>query len=108
MVQFHIERTKAIFDWVYGVENNDDAPYRLYYLASENVGLSDEAIAARTAHEAKGATRVRTQLAPQHPTLRSIWHFLTHDHDLYTATKLVEGAHQIPANDPNLQDSYGA
>eukprot|EP00540_Astrosyne_radiata_P022720 CAMPEP_0116822150 /NCGR_PEP_ID=MMETSP0418-20121206/107_1 /TAXON_ID=1158023 /ORGANISM="Astrosyne radiata, Strain 13vi08-1A" /LENGTH=197 /DNA_ID=CAMNT_0004450229 /DNA_START=222 /DNA_END=815 /DNA_ORIENTATION=- len=103
--KFHIERTKAIFDWIFSIGEED---YELYYFGSEDVGLSTEALDARRAHEAKGTKNVREILAPRYRTMRDVWDFVMHKHDLYTASKLVEGARALPRENAALEASYGA
>ena len=113
--KFHMDRTKAIFDWIFAVPpagadwsmNSGIEPYQLMYLASPDVGLSNQALKARRQHEAKGAKTVREKLAPQHTTLKQVWEFVTTKHDLYTATKLIDGATEVSDNDGSLKDSYG-
>lgn len=103
-----MERTKAIFDWIFGIDN---VGYELYYLSSENVGLTETGLEARRLHENKGAKSVTQKLAPQYTTLKDVWGFLNHNHDLYTATKLVERARNCDATterSESLKESYGA
>ena len=111
-------RSKAIFDWIYGIAtaNNQSNVYQLYYLESPNVGLSNEAIAARKEREMKSLTVVET-MSNTMDTLSGVWRFLNTRHDLYTASKLIERArggkqdestdeNTYPANDM-VKKSYG-
>lgn len=103
-----MDRTKAIFDWIFGI---DDDGYKLYYLSSENVGLTATGLEARRLHEQKGAMSVTERLAPQYMSLKDVWGFLTQKHDLYTASKLVDRARQsdvVNARSGSLKESYGA
>jgi len=110
-----MERTKAIFDWIFGVSRMGSAEYgyELYYLSCDNEGLSSEAIAARAEHEAKGAKNVRDKLAKEYNSLRGVLQFLTEKHDFYSATKLSQQAIQTQLQsdlDPKsaaLKRSYG-
>jgi hypothetical protein len=110
-----MERTKAIFDWIFGVSRMGTAEYgyELYYLSCDNEGLSSEAIAARAEHEAKGAKNVRDKLAKEYNSLRGVLQFLTEKHDFYSATKLSQRAIQTQLKsdlDPRsaaLKRSYG-
>ena len=101
-------RTKAIFDWVFGVDNKKG--YELYYLESLDAGLSEVALQARAEKETASLNSVKL-LAASHHSLGSIWQFLTTQHALYTATNLVNRGkgldHQEPAGDL-VQESYGA
>jgi hypothetical protein len=101
-----MERSKAIFDWIFGIGDQ----YELFYFASENVGLSSEALEARRVHETKSFRTVRDKLAPQHTTLQEVWTFLVENHDLYTASKLIDGFTDADINGRNdaLKASYGA
>lgn len=90
-----MDRTKAIFDWIFGIDN---AGYELYYLASVNVGLSTKGLEARRKHEERGAKTVQEYLAPQYKTLKDVWSFVNRKHDLYTATKLVDRARNANSN----------
>jgi hypothetical protein len=101
-VQFHMNRTRAIFDWIFGIPTHDTTTataktttpssplYQLYYLQSPNVGLSDDAIAARRQREEASCKSVLRDLAPTYTTLSQVATFLYQHHDLYTAKKLVE------------------
>jgi hypothetical protein len=62
----------------------------MYYLSCNNVGLTNEALAVRKAHEIRGETNVRLHLAPTYPAIQDIWAFLVTKHDFYCSTKLVE------------------
>jgi len=113
--QFHMDRTKSIFDWVFQAPGLDgimpESLYRLSYLATENIGLSDEALLSRMEHEKKGAASVK-RLSVQYPSLKDIWLFLVSKHDFYSASKLVaktKKANATPLNGINsvLKESYG-
>lgn len=98
--EFHMARTKAIFDWIF-------VGYDLYYLSSNNTGLSDEALRARAEKEATSLKRV-SQYAGQYPTLRQVWTLLNTKHDLYAAPKLVERATKPQTQSSDLvKQSYG-
>jgi hypothetical protein len=62
----------------------------MYYLSCNNVGLDNEALAARKAHEIRGEGNVRLHLTPTYPTIQDVWAFLVTKHDFYCATKLVD------------------
>ena len=127
--EFHMERTRAIFDWIFSLPSpsssltrtshkkrngidNDGTPYELFYLQSPNLGLSEQAVAARREREASSARTVREILAPKYATrLQDVYHFLTQDHSLYTAHKLVDrgrgGGDDLKAS-AMVRLSYGA
>jgi uncharacterized SAM-binding protein YcdF (DUF218 family) len=91
--EFHIGRTKAIFDWIFNAPSSStssSSAYKMYYLSCNNVGLDNEALAVRKAHEVRGEANVRLHLAPTYPTIQDVWTFLVTKHDFYCSTKLVE------------------
>ena len=124
--EFHMDRTRAIFDWIFSLPASGDAgsssrsdqrasttsAYDLYYLSSPNVGLSQEAIQARMEREKSSEKTVRNVLAPKYTTMSALSYFLTHNHSLYTASKLVERAKPSSDNNSEASDmvkkSYGA
>lgn len=110
--QFHIERTKAIFDWIFvqvGTKHRYDK-YRMHYLSTPDTGLSEEALAARMEKERKSEKSVRENLAPKYTTLKAVWKFLNESHAFYTASKLVERAkgNGAPISSEAVRKSYGA
>lgn len=75
--QFHIERSKAIFDWIFvqvdsGKKRKRKDKYKMHYLSSPNVGLSEDAIAARVERERQSEKTVREQLAPKYKMLKGV------------------------------------
>lgn len=110
---FHIERSKAIFDWIFvqvdnGKKKRKDK-YVLHYLSSPNVGLSEEAVAARVEKEKKSEKTVREKLAPKYKTLKGVWEFLNKSHSFYTASKLADRAKGIgdEVTSEAVKKSYG-
>jgi hypothetical protein len=101
-----MERTRAIFDWIFGVDGNR---YQLYYLSSPNVGLSDDAIQARQEKEQNGLKAVE-EYAKNYRSMRAIWGFLNKKHGLYTAGALVKRgkAQAAPETTELAKKSYGA
>ena len=99
-------RTRAIFDWIFGVDGDS---YQLYYLSSPNVGLSDDAIRARNEKEQK-SLKVVEGYAQNYRSMRAIWDFLNHKHNLYASGALVErGKTQTaPETTDLVKKSYGA
>ena len=74
--EFHIERTKAIFDWVFEVTSNQNE-YHLYYFSAPNTGLSERAVEARKTRERKSLDTVQNILSIQYKTLPKVFEFLT-------------------------------
>jgi len=105
VVQFHMPRSKAIFDWIFGLGGRH---YELYYLQSPNVGLSEEAVEARREREARSLASVE-KFAESMKTMRDVWSFLNERHDLYTASKLADRARNAGEDASDLvKKSYGA
>jgi uncharacterized SAM-binding protein YcdF (DUF218 family) len=114
--EFHMERTKAIFDWIFlrcdtdGGASRRQPKYKLYYLSSPNVGLSERALQARKEREAQSEQTVREKLVPRYKRLKDVWGFLNHHHSFYTASKLVDrarGKGDATASEM-VKQSYGA
>jgi len=83
--EFHMPRTRAIFDWIFNTPNNsggENPGYRLLYLQSPNSGLSEEIVAARIEREEIGRKRVITQ-QKKYDTLPKVLKFLTTEHGMY-------------------------
>jgi len=106
-----MDRTKAIFDWIFGIVDDTkktSRPYQLTYFVSPNVGLTDDALQARRMHEQKSTKTILQNLAPQYQTLPDVYKFINEHHDLYTADKLISGATQVnAARSDALKASYG-
>ena len=108
--EFHMDRTRAIFDWIFDFPPTSGKNYDMYYLSSPNVGLTKEAITARREREVQSATTLRQMLIPKYKSLPEIYQFLTESHSLYTASKLVERARGTGdgAASNAVKQSYGA
>jgi uncharacterized SAM-binding protein YcdF (DUF218 family) len=109
--EFHMDRTRAIFDWIFEFPpTSGKKKYDLYYLSSANVGLTEEAVTARREREAQSATTLGQVLIPKYKSLPEIYQFLTESHSLYTASKLVERARGTGngAASNAVKQSYGA
>ncbi len=109
--EFHMARTQKIFDWVYSVDT-PSRPYELYYLQSPNVGMASQVIKARKEREAASSKSV-DHLSKQYTTLKQVYEFLTRQHALYTAYKLVDRGRATPKDvrDSSIREdvkkSYG-
>jgi uncharacterized SAM-binding protein YcdF (DUF218 family) len=82
--EFHMPRTRAIFDWVFGLPGNTLEPYRVSYEETPNEGLSEEAVAGRVKKEEAGIESVR-RLKAEITTLAQLHQFLYSRHDAYRA-----------------------
>lgn len=93
-------RTRAIFDWIFGLDPQGSERYKLFYLQSSTVGMSDEALLARQSMEAESETKVH-ELATTYRSMDQVWWFLNSKHDLYSAGGLIERANDVQ---PGLQE----
>lgn len=115
--EFHMERTKLIFDWIMkapsDTSGSTDIDYKLYYLSVPNDGISNEALRIRQEKESKSAQNVKHVLMKQYTSTYDIWMFLTQQHSFYNAQMLVDRANIVKANIVEQQDfqmlrqSYG-
>ena len=107
--EFHLARTKAIFDWVYGAAGAEPSgAYELSYLGTEDTGLTPAEVTARKAREDVSTRNVVSSLAPGHQKLSSVREFLTTRHDLYSAKGLVaRAARRAGGEDAAWAASYG-
>ena len=105
--EFHMARSKAIFDWVFGATPHEG--FELTFLATPDAALEPDAVAARAKREAASAINVRRTLAPTYTTLSGVREFLVTKHDLYAARGLVARGSRRPAaaSDALLLASYG-
>lgn len=79
--EFHMPRTKAIFEWIYGYE---EGRYRLTFRASPNTGLTPDAVRSREEKEAQGLMSVR-QHQSRLRTLREFHDWFFTEHGAYSA-----------------------
>ena len=107
--EFHLARTKAIFDWVYGAAGAEPSgAYELSYLGTEDTGLTPAEVNARKAREDASTRNVVSSLEPGYRKLASVREFLTTRHDLYSAKGLVaRAARRAGAEDAAWAASYG-
>ena len=105
--EFHMARSKAIFDWVFGATPHEG--FELTFLATPDAALAPDAVAARAERETKSAINVREKLRPTYTTLSGVREFLVTKHDLYAARGLVARGSRRPAtaSDALLLASYG-
>lgn len=106
--QFHMERSKAIFDWIFTTAPVQS--YKLYYLSSPDTGLSESALEARREREARSLVSVQ-KLSQEYRTMSAVWSFLNTKHDLYTAKTLIQRGAAKTAKGEAVSDeikkSYG-
>lgn len=76
--QFHMERAKLLFDWIYNLNNK----YNLIYHPSENIGL-DEMIEERMERERQSIEYIQNSLMPKIKTLEKLHDWLYLEHNAY-------------------------
>ena len=75
--EFHLARTKAIFDWVYGAAGAEPSgAYELSYLGTEDTGLTPAEVSARKAREDASTRNVVSSLEPGYRNSASVREFL--------------------------------
>ena len=99
---FHMPRSKAIFDWIFGAKGGaNQTPYRLRYFQTDNQGITKEGVAAREEREAKSLIGVK-KLSKIHTSLKSVLCFLMRDHRMYN----VKGLDTQEKISEDLKKSY--
>lgn len=109
--EFHMERSKLIFDWIMNAPPSYQE-YNLHYLSVPDDGLSKEALEVRYEKEKKSADNISNVLMKKYPKLSDVFEFLNEKHSFYTASALVERANKKltkaeMANMKALRQSYG-
>jgi len=132
--EFHVSRSKVIFDWIFGVprlgshkrrrntimdndndnDNDDrnfvdDIPYEIFYYSTGNGDLSEDALQARNEREFASEANVRDNLAVQYGgSLTEVWEFLVQKHDFYSAKLMVKRSSTGDDDDDGDGGSVGA
>jgi len=103
---FHMPRSKAIFDWIFQCSGGTKTGYELSYIETENVGLTDVQVKARQEREARSLANVHRQ-AKEYPTLRDVMFFLLQDHGMYSVKGLnIDGDRKTEDISEDLKKSY--
>lgn len=97
---FHMSRTRAIFEWVFGLDAEEN--YEIDYCCVPNTGLSDEEAAARTAKEESSLATLRTDTIPRIDTLNKLARFVLVEHGAYNAK--IRATADSPAESDGLLD----
>ena len=79
--QFHITRTRIIFDWVFPKE------YNLSYISVDDEGVDETALSARYKRESDSIEGMKKAIEKWGD---NIFEFITQEHDLYSAKGLME------------------
>jgi uncharacterized SAM-binding protein YcdF (DUF218 family) len=80
---FHMPRTQAIFNWIFGVAPQA-IPFDIHFHSVANTGMDAATLSARIEKEQASLDSVRS-LAQRHTTLASVNQFLFTDHAAYHA-----------------------
>jgi uncharacterized SAM-binding protein YcdF (DUF218 family) len=98
---FHLARTAAVFEWVFGLTPRP-VDYRLEFRGASNLGLPPDAIAARAAKEADGLKTVQ-QLSRELTSLPEFHRWLFTQHDAYAVARLDQPRRAL---DARVSESY--
>jgi len=91
---FHAPRSKTIFDWVFSADGGSKKNYRMTYVSTDNVGLTEVEVSARVKREARSMQNVY-KLAKKYPTMRDIALFLLRDHNMYSVEGLFKEGEKV-------------
>lgn len=97
--EFHMPRTRAVFEWVYGFE---PGRYELTFAASPNRGMTADAAKVRADKESRGIAVLREHRRRLR-SLREFHEWFFTEHSAYCANG---GWRQQRANDPRVLESY--
>lgn len=104
--QFHMPRTRAIFEWVFSLDSNA-APSHFHFLVTPNLGLTPPQIAARQEKEAKALHHLNQATIPMLNTFEKLATFLFQRHAAYNTSNLPSSTnHQIQTTDDHLTNTY--
>jgi hypothetical protein len=108
---FHMPRTRAIFEWVFGLEGSDkSAAFSVDYCASADVGLEPEDVAGRVAREMASLRTLEAKTVPRVSTIAHLTSFLHAEHGAYNAQGAMDAlfppAGREPAIDGPVVNSY--
>lgn len=98
---FHMARTRAIFQWVFGLSSGDTS-YTLTFEKVSDEGLDPHLLQIRREKEAQGLEKL-LPLTEQIRTLPTLHHFLFTQHDAYAVARL---AHSQPTVSEDVQQLY--
>lgn len=100
--EFHLPRTRAIFDWVFSLPDASGRrrgpPTQLSYEAAPDRGLSEEHLASRVQKEADALSNLRSNTMVAVADLRGLSAFLFESHGAYRAHEAVAGRGETPGH----------
>lgn len=85
--RFHMERTRAIFEWVFAL---DGAKFSIDYCVTEDSGLPPDELAGRVAKEQSGLETLTSKTIPRISTLGQLASFIHIEHGAYNSRHVVE------------------
>lgn len=104
--KFHMARTRAAFEWVWGLENLDGGKFSeiaMAFHATDDFGLAPETVAARLAREQKSERALRAN-REKIKTITQFHHWLYTTHMCYAVGRQHEiGEFEEMKNDPALK-----
>ena len=107
--EFHMPRTRAIFDFVFGLSDARQAQavlqYHLSFEASANAGLDSKVLQARTAREQQSLNGFQQRSAGV-STLAELHRWLFSDHDAYRVTSDGDSGANAESLTPDALASY--
>lgn len=89
--EFHMPRTKALFEWIFGLTPKRDA-FELSFEAVAERGMAEEARAARAAKEAQSLVSLRAGAMAKISDLAALHRFVFQEHRAYGAASLESAA----------------
>ncbi len=98
---FHMPRTRAIFEWVFGLSVTNP-PYTLEFAAASDEGLDPAMLRVRHAKEAEGLQRL-LPLTQHIRTLPDLHRFLFTQHDAYAVARFT---YTRPTAEKSVRDMY--
>ena len=103
--EFHIERTRKTFNWVYGArectENGgSDAAYELTFIGVDNVGLGPDTLRARREKERQSLESLSEKIN-SYTSLPEIHEFVHQKHGCYS----VRQQHLFGVRNPGVSDA---
>lgn len=86
---FHMERTKAIFEWVFAM---DGGQYQLHFVQTENTGMSEDQVRARVDKEISSLQTLRNTTMSRVTSLQELVNFLLINHTAYNVKGVIDKA----------------
>ena len=101
--EFHMGRTRAAFEWVWGLADAPTGPVELVFAATEDTGLDADTIEVRGKREAESERQLRAN-AERLTDMPSFCDWLFETHKCYAVKRQHEiGDFSEMANDPALK-----